>query len=68
MDYVGEIMSYILSKTLEVLTNRFIFQNRVRISEFVDIFTDNLYKIIPRDWIKPVHDFLDALVDEIIWT
>ncbi|MHA1300262.1 MAG: hypothetical protein ACTSO9_12645 [Candidatus Helarchaeota archaeon] len=67
MDHVGGIMAYIINKTFEVLTHRFFFENRVRISEFVDMFTDNLYKILPKSWVKPVHDFLDALVDEIMW-
>jgi hypothetical protein len=60
-------MSYIIERTIDVLKNRFILENRVRISEFVDMFTDNLYKILPKDWVKPVHDVLDALVDELMW-
>ncbi len=60
-------MAYIISKTLESLRNRFIFEDRVRISEFIDIITDNLYKVLPKDWVKPVHMFLDHLVDELMW-
>ena len=67
MDYVGVKMAYMLRKTLDVMINRFMFRDRVRISEFIDMFTDNLYKFLPRDWVKPVHHFLDAVVDELMW-
>ena len=67
MDYVGDVMAYLLRRTLDVMINRFMFKDRVRISEFVDIFTDNLYKFLPKDWVKPVHNFLDAIVDELMW-
>ena len=60
-------MSYAITKTLEVLKNRFIFEQRPRISEVVDMFTDNLYKVLPKEWVKPVHMFLDHLVDELMW-
>lgn len=68
MDHVGDNMAYIIRKTIDVLTNRFIFEDRVRISEFVDMITDNLYKILPKNLVKPVHEILDALVDELMWS
>ncbi|NHI94654.1 MAG: hypothetical protein EAX96_19335 [Candidatus Lokiarchaeota archaeon] len=68
MDHVGDLMSlHAITKTIEVIRNRFIFEDRVRISEFVDMFTDNLYKVLPKRWVKPVHEFLDHLVDELMW-
>ena len=68
MDYVGDFMAYVIRKTLDVLINRFLFEDRVRISEFVDMITDNLYKILPANLVKPVHEILDALVDELMWS
>ncbi|MHA1799918.1 MAG: hypothetical protein ACTSVY_15835 [Candidatus Helarchaeota archaeon] len=67
MDNVGDKMAYAISKTLEVIRNRFIFEDRIRISEFVDMITDNLYKVLPKRWVKPIHMFLDHLVDELIF-
>lgn len=53
--------NYIIRKNLEVL------RNRIKLSEFIDILMDNLYKIIPSNLVKPVHDILNDLIDEIIF-
>ncbi|MHA1130712.1 MAG: hypothetical protein ACTSRC_15485 [Candidatus Helarchaeota archaeon] len=54
-------LSYIIKKNLEVL------RNRAKLSEIVDLFMDNLYKVIPQDLVEPVHHILSAVVDEILW-
>jgi len=54
-------------KTLLVLKNRFIFRNKLRVSEVVDIFTDNLYRFIPRDRLKSVYEFLNRIIDRGLW-
>lgn len=60
-------MIKIILKTLLVLKNRFIFKNKLRISEVVDIFTDNLYRFIPRGRMKSVYEFLNRIIDRILW-
>ncbi|MHA1146022.1 MAG: hypothetical protein ACTSRW_14865 [Candidatus Helarchaeota archaeon] len=60
-------MFYIISKTLEVVKNRFIFENRIKVSEFFDMVLDNLYYFLPPSLVKPVHEFLNELTDEMIW-
>ncbi len=54
-------------KTLLVLKNRFIFRNKLRVSEVVDIFTDNLYRFVPRDRMKSAYEFLNRIIDRILW-
>ncbi|MHC1591117.1 MAG: hypothetical protein ACXQS8_03455 [Candidatus Helarchaeales archaeon] len=60
-------MFYVLFKTIEVLKNRFIFEDRIRISEFFDMVLDNLYKFLPPSLVKPVHETLHELTDEMLW-
>lgn len=57
----------LLFKTLEVIRHRFIFEDRIRISEFFDMVFDNLYKVLPEPLVEPVHHFLHELTDELIW-
>jgi hypothetical protein len=54
-------LSYIIRKNLEVL------RNRIKLSELVDIFMDNFYKVLPASMVKPIHEVLSDLVDELIW-
>jgi hypothetical protein len=54
-------LSYIVRKNLEVI------RNRIKLSEFFDLFMDNLYKVLPPALVEPVHHFLSDLVDEIIF-
>ena len=68
MDYVGDHMSYIIKKTIDIIINRFIFADRIRISEFFDMILDNLYKILPKNLVKHVHEVFDAIVDELMWS
>lgn len=60
-------MSYIIKKTFEVLRNRFMFEDRIRISEFFDMILDDLYKILPPSLIEPIHHLLNEITDEILW-
>lgn len=55
------MLSYIVRKNMEVL--RF----RLKLSEFVDLFTDNLYKVLPPRLVAPMHQLLTDIIDEIIW-
>ncbi|HUY01246.1 MAG TPA: hypothetical protein VMV49_16920 [Candidatus Deferrimicrobium sp.] len=54
-------LSYIVRKNLEVL------RNRINLSELVDLFMDNFYKFIPASMVKPIHEVLSDIVDELIW-
>jgi len=40
---------------------------RLKLSEFVDLFTDNLYKVLPPRLVEPMHRLLNYIIDEIIW-
>ena len=55
------MLSYIVRKNMEVL------RLRLKLSEFVDLFTDNLYKVLPPRLVEPVHRLLNDIIDEIIW-
>ena len=55
------MLSYIVRKNMEVL--RF----RLKLSEVVDLFTDNLYKVLPARIVEPMHRLLNDIIDEIIW-
>ena len=54
-------LEYIVRKNLEVI------RNRIKLSEAVDFFMDNLSKVLPPSVVEPVHHFLSDLVDEIIF-
>lgn len=58
---------YIIRKTGKVLKKRFFFGRRFRLSEPLDFFADNLWKVLPRNKIKAVYTFLNNLVDRILW-
>ena len=60
-------MSYIVKKTLEVLLHRFIFEDRVRISEIIDLLLDDFWKILPPSLIQPIHEWLNEITDEMLW-
>ncbi|MCX5642206.1 MAG: hypothetical protein NTY10_03075 [Candidatus Omnitrophica bacterium] len=60
-------MRYPVRKTLEVLRHRFLFRGRIRKSEFLDLFSDNLPKIIPGKMVGFAYRFLDKLVDKFLW-
>ena len=54
-------LEYIVRKNLEVI------RNRIKLSEAVDFFMDNLSKVLPPSVVEPVHHFFSNLVDEIIF-
>jgi hypothetical protein len=60
-------MLYPVRKTLEVLKHRFLFKGRIRISEFLDLFSDNLPKVIPGKMVGFACKFLDRMVDKFLW-
>ena len=60
-------MFYPVRKTIEVLRHRFLCKGRIRTSEFLDLFSDNLPKIIPGKMVGFTYRFLDRLVDKFLW-
>ncbi|MHA1750907.1 MAG: hypothetical protein ACTSYZ_00930 [Candidatus Helarchaeota archaeon] len=62
MDIIGDKkMSYIIKKTLEIAKFRF------KLSEFVDLFVNNVENIVPKQHIKETFEILNELIDTLIW-
>ncbi len=60
-------MLKIMRDNLRVLKYRFMFRGKPRLSAFADIFANNLYRFIPVNKIKPAHEFLNKIIDRILW-
>jgi len=58
---------FIIKKTGFVLRKRFFLKRRLRFSELINLFSDNLWKFIPARKVKAVYCFLNSLVDRILW-
>ncbi len=67
MDNVKITLLYLVRKKLQVWRKRFYFKQRFRLSEILDFFADNLWKVLPEEKRKPVYDFLNKLIDRILW-
>lgn len=66
VDMKNSFLLYVNKKTAFVLKKRFFFRRRIRISEFIDLFSDNFWKPLPEKKRKRAYRFLNRLVDRII--
>lgn len=67
MDKIKISSFYIAGKTLKVMRKRFFFEKGFRVSQLLDFFSDNLWKVVPQKKIRTVYNFLNNLVDRILW-
>ena len=58
---------HIAKKMLGVYKKRFFFRWRFRLAEPLDFFAGSLWKVLPEQKRKAAYDFLNRLVDRILW-
>lgn len=66
MDDLRVSYVFAIKKAAAVLKKRFFFKGRLRFSEIIGLFSDNLWKFIPAKRVESVYSFLDRLVDKIL--
>jgi hypothetical protein len=58
---------YIAKKACIVFKKRFFFKRRFRLAEPLNFFSGNLWKVLPEKKRRGAYDFLNRLVDKILW-
>ena len=56
-----------MKRTIEVAWRRYFRHGRPRWSEFLDAFSDNLPGFIPGRLVRPAYEFLERIVERLLW-